>query len=692
MDLSQENRRWLEVMKNTYQANTSQASKQNTLSAMMSGLDRELKSWKLSQKHYDYLKGEINSWGGWNGGSSFSSDLFAPNAFQNNVPKPTPSIQNNPTFNRGIHNNPTLNTTTNKNLTAPTDRYLDENKAQNNFVAYNNYNASNSPNYDPNRDTPVASTNYHKEKFMADGKEYEAEAARYAKKTRENATKLGQDEQATIIQRDAEKRKRADKQEQDLTSIQNRAERNIELRRQDAEDLYRMQNDIALRNANASMAQATSSGVLMAAGEVDAIRNDTIAKYGQNILNAKDFKNKTNISLDEALTNLGLNIFKNKAEIDNFRNLLDNEQFQPVLNALKAAHEGDQKAVTDVYNYYTEFNKKKTEEDYNRMMQKERYIEDERSFQHASLQVKERMIMDKLAETPGMAYTAQDIHRIINQYPDRSFAFILATAMEQAAKNQNARDMAMGVIQSGQYKDMKGYIDPIMENNTSMIHNGNTGVEENLKSWHVAAQGNPNNPLYGDFDPHASNNPHNTTWGQGTPHPQTPTGTTNWDSSVNREQEIRNNIDNGIRNDPNIKRALQNNDIEYYRRVYGYYSADATKKAILDEKWNQNYTPPRPTYTPPPQPAPTFTSDLFAPNAFQNNQPAPAPQPQNSGLYNKSYDFFESLKNDAKWNRQQGNSLQLLMVRARNTINNKVREGVITSAQGAEMLRALQAM
>lgn len=44
MDLSQENRRWLEVMKNTYQANTSQASKQNTLSAMMSGLDRELKS------------------------------------------------------------------------------------------------------------------------------------------------------------------------------------------------------------------------------------------------------------------------------------------------------------------------------------------------------------------------------------------------------------------------------------------------------------------------------------------------------------------------------------------------------------------------------------------------------------------------------------------------------------------------
>lgn len=668
-------------MKNSHTSDTNEASRKNRISGMMSGLDRELQSWKLSQKHYDYLKGEINSWGGWSGGSSFSSNLFAPNAFQNNVPKPAPSIQNNPTS----------NTATNRSLTAPTNRYLDENKAQNNFVAYNNYNASNSPNYDPNRDTPVSSTNYHKEKYMADGKEHEAEAARYAKKTRENATKLGEDEQATIIQRDAEKRKRADKQEQDLTSIQNRAERNIELRRQDAEDLYRMQNDIALRNANASMAQATSSGVLMAAGEVDAIRNDTIAKYGQNILNAKDFKNKTNISLDEALTNLGLNIFKNKAEIDNFRNLLDNEQFQPILNALKAAHEGDQKAVTDVYNYYTEFNKKKTEEDYNRMMQKERYVEDERSFQHASLQVKERMIMDKLAETPGMAYTAQDIHRIISQYPDRSYAFILATAMEQAAKNQNARDLAGAAIQSGQYKDMKGYIDPIMQNNTGMIHNGNTSLEQNQKSWSDAANANPNKPLYGDFDPNASNNPHNTTWGQGTPTP--PTSTTNWDSSANREQEIRNNIDNGIRNDPNIKRALQNNDIEYYRRAYGYYSADSTKKAILDEKWNQNYTPPRPTYTPPPAPQPQYNSDLFAPWAFQNNyQPAPAPQPQSSWLYNKSYDFFESLKSDARWNRQQGNSINLLMVRATNTINNKVREGVITSAQGAEMLRALQAM
>lgn len=44
MDLSQENRRWLEVMKNSYQADTNPTSKQNRLSGMMSGLDRELKS------------------------------------------------------------------------------------------------------------------------------------------------------------------------------------------------------------------------------------------------------------------------------------------------------------------------------------------------------------------------------------------------------------------------------------------------------------------------------------------------------------------------------------------------------------------------------------------------------------------------------------------------------------------------
>nr|DAV49594.1 MAG TPA: hypothetical protein [Bacteriophage sp.] len=630
-NLSTENRNWLAAMKRTFDSDKDGNSRTARYNTMMNGLDRQLSQGKLNQNHYDYLKNEITGY--YNSGS--------------HVPPPTPSIQSNPTYNNAYSSSPSTTAT----------KVRDENQAQNNFIAANNYSASTSPLYDNKRDTPVASTNYHKEKYQADGKEQEAEAARYAKKTRENAMKLGQDEQATVIQRDAEKRNRADKQEQELNSIKARSENNIEQRRQDAEDLYRMQNDIALRNANASMAQATSSGVLMSAGEVDAIRNDTIAKYGTNIMNAKDFKNKTNTSLDEALTNLGLNIFKNKAEIDNFRNLLDNEKFAPILNALKAAHEGDQKAVTDVYNFYTEFNKKKAEEDYNRMMQKERYVEDERSFQSASLQVKERMIMDKLAETPGMAYTAQDIHRIISQYPDRSFAFILATAMEQAAKNQHARDQANLAIQSGQYKDMKGFVDPIANNNLGMVANGNTSVAENLQSWSNAAGGNQANHLYRDpTDNRNSTNPYN-----------------GYDSSFNRENEIRNNINNGIRNDSRVKQSLANDDIESFRNLYGYYSADNGKRRIVDELFYANRTA-RPT------------------NNYSNNNNYNNNNNNNSGLYNKTYSFFESLKNDVRWNKNQGRNLQGLMTRARNTINAKVNEGVISPAQAAEMLRVLQSM
>jgi hypothetical protein len=45
---------------------------------------------------------------------------------------------------------------------------------------------------------------------------------------------------------------------------------------------------------------------------------------------------QTNINLDDALTKLDSDIFKDKQSIDNFINQLDDQEIQPLLNAVAA--------------------------------------------------------------------------------------------------------------------------------------------------------------------------------------------------------------------------------------------------------------------------------------------------------------------------------------------------------------------
>lgn len=191
--------------------------------------------------------------------------------------------------------------------------------------------------------------------------QYEANAKKTAVEAEANARKFGQETSNTIAQRDAEKLIRTSNQEIQLKDIKDTRTSNIDLRRKDADSLLKKQDEIAAMNSNIAMADAGKSGLQLSQGDLTTIQNDIMGKYASNIANAMDFKNKTNMSLDEALMNTGLAIFSKQSEIDNFKNSIQDAKYTPILDALNKAAAGNQKAIDDVSTFYQTMTQKKAE-------------------------------------------------------------------------------------------------------------------------------------------------------------------------------------------------------------------------------------------------------------------------------------------------------------------------------------------
>lgn len=102
----------------------------------------------------------------------------------------------------------------------------------------------------------------------------------------------------------------------------------------------------------------------MSQGAMDDIKNDVMAKYGQNIANAKQFELQTNTSIEAALQNIDNNIFAKQDAINTFKNALKDAEFAPVLNALTAAAQGKKDAAKDVLDYYKKYIDMKAAEEY----------------------------------------------------------------------------------------------------------------------------------------------------------------------------------------------------------------------------------------------------------------------------------------------------------------------------------------
>lgn len=456
--LNSSNQSYLDRIKNDITSrNNWEVIRKNALSQ----LDRRLSAKELTQSQYDYLKDQISSAG-----------------------KPL---------------TPTVNTIDDKKelLQSTKDLTLDQRKI------VMDQQAKNVPNVQPSVGS-TSTENPNTQAFDNTGLAMEENAKKYSQQVADSAMANANKEQSVVQERDKEKMDRANEQEKQLGFIERRAETNFENRRNDADKLYQMQEDVASRNANITAAQAVQSGLALSQAELDSIRNDTIAKYGQNLATAKDLQNKTNMTIDEALTRTGLDIFNKQSEINKFKDALNDAEFAPIINAVQKAAEGDKKAIDDVYNYYTEFTKKKAEEEYNRMAKTERLIAEEKEFQSADTSRKEQLVFDRLKDVPGYQYVVQNIASTINKYPNSSMTFILWTVMEEAMNNADTRAQLFAMASNGTIKDpdvlsvINKANKEVAQTQEGAIQRSAWSVETNKQEQTTSQQNNPgtqfNNP------------------------------------------------------------------------------------------------------------------------------------------------------------------------------------------------------
>lgn len=292
----------------------------------------------------------------------------------------------------------------------------------------------------------VSNTNSWADRLKDTMGQYEENSKKTAAEIEANARKFWQEQSNVIAQRDSDKLARASQQEADLEKIKSTREANIDQRRKDADALLAKQDEIAAMNSNIAMADAGKSGLQLSAWDITTVQNDIMSKYATNIANAMDFKNKTNMSLDEALTNTGLAIFGKQTEIDNFKNLLQDNKYAPILEAIKEASAWNKKAIDDVNTFYQEMTKKKADEEYTRVAIDERISAEEKSFSEASSQKKEAILQNEIKDIPGAPYVWTEISTVLNLYPNASRTFIVWELARRAMLNESARTALLQAV------------------------------------------------------------------------------------------------------------------------------------------------------------------------------------------------------------------------------------------------------
>lgn len=296
----------------------------------------------------------------------------------------------------------------------------------------------------------MADTNSMANKLTDTMSQYTDNAKKTAADTEANARKFGQEASSVTAQRDAEKLIRATNQEAELKKMQSSRESNIDKRRVDADALLKKQDEIAAMNSNIAMADAGKSGLQLSQGDLTSIQNDIMNKYAGNIANAMDFKNKTNMTLDEALFNTGLSIFSKQSEIDTFKNVIQDAKYAPILDAISKAAAGNQKAIDDVNTFYQTMTQKKVDSEFTWANIEEIISTKEKAFQEGSAQKKENLIAEDLKDVPWANYIISQIATVINNNPGMSRTFILWELAKIAMAKNDAQAQIIQSIAQGQ--------------------------------------------------------------------------------------------------------------------------------------------------------------------------------------------------------------------------------------------------
>jgi len=298
---------------------------------------------------------------------------------------------------------------------------------------------------------PTATGNVLDDKLKQTGLAYEANQERFVNDTVKANQEAGQTKSELITKTNEAKRDRYDNQQATLDANKAAAEARIAASKWDADSMLRRQESIAARQANIAAGRAGESGLQMSAGAVQDIQDDIISKYATNLATAEDFRNKTNMSLNDALTRVAGDTFKDKQAIDNFVNSLDDSEIQPLLAATDAALKGKTDAATAIKDYHATLLQKKAEGEFNRSDKVERLADNERQWRASDNASKLALLQAEFTANGVQAPIMDDFIANPDKYKNMTYAEAL-NSISKLDANKKLIDAAIpAILASGAY-------------------------------------------------------------------------------------------------------------------------------------------------------------------------------------------------------------------------------------------------
>ena len=294
--------------------------------------------------------------------------------------------------------------------------------------------------------------------------DYAKNASDMAAQNEANLKRRAEEEKALIITRDADKRDRAEDIRAKWEAIETKSKADAELRRTDAEWIVKQQDEISSRQANQAVARSWEAWLVLSSWVLQGILDDTAAVYWNNIKSAEEFKLKTNLDLDTALTNLSLSTVNNEKAVNLMLDVLDDAEAAPMLNAIAKAAEWDKKALDDVYSFYQETLREMKTGQYQRADILERQKAQETQWTNSDAVARLNDIDWALWKTPWYNEIAWLVPWLLADYPDLSRAAFTAKIKELAQKNLNLQQQTLAQIWSSkEYWDELKIIKDTME-------------------------------------------------------------------------------------------------------------------------------------------------------------------------------------------------------------------------------------
>lgn len=258
-------------------------------------------------------------------------------------------------------------------------------------------------------------------------------------------------ETSLVNQRDAQKYARLNQQEQRLNNIENTFDQQVSERRWDLDTIRKRQEAIASRNANMAVAQAGQGGLQLSEWEKQAINEDTQAKYWENIASADQARYQWNVALDQAQKGTKLEVYAKRSDINGLLASLDDAGKAALIDAARKARDGDIEAEKQVANSILEYQKKQSDETYNRFAAQERYIAEENAFRNGSVEQKIAQLTANVGQTPWAEFANKNIADLIRAEPNISFEAATNKLKWQAAMSNLSADALKTAIWSGTY-------------------------------------------------------------------------------------------------------------------------------------------------------------------------------------------------------------------------------------------------